>query len=261
MQKLGINFDAVEGISYEEYAKYIKELGFTAASSDMTTCHCPESIAKLCEKNGLEYSFIHAPYKGTNVIWQDNIDGAAFFESLISCVNHCKNAQVPTAVVHISSGYNPPPISKIGKNRFKALVEHATNKGVNIAFENLRAPKYLKWAMNTFKEAPNVGFCWDIGHENCFTEGISYLKIYGDKLLCTHLHDNKCEKSGDLHLLPFDGKIDYEAAFENLKALNYKGALMLEVFAKNEIYDGVAPADFLKTAYESITKIQNMISC
>ncbi len=260
MQKSGINFDAIAGLSYDEYAKFIKELGFGAAFTDMTTCDCPEKIAELCSKYGLEYSFIHAPYIGTNNIWKDTVEGERMFQSVLSCIDHCHTASVPIAVVHISSGYNPPPMNKLGKNRFKTIVEHAYNKQVKIAFENLRNDEYLTWAMNTFKNNSNVGFCWDIGHENCFTEGIEYLKRYGDKLLCTHLHDNKCEKSGDLHLIPFDGKINFEHSLQALKTLEYNGALMLEVFAKNEIYSGISPTDFLKKAYDSILKIQNILS-
>ena len=260
MQKLGINLDTIDGLSYREYIETIKMLGFSAIFSDMTTCECVEEIAVLCKEYDLEYSFIHAPYIGTYNIWQDCEEGAKMYESILSCIDLCEKSGVPIAVVHISSGFNPPPMTELGKTRFKNIVEYAQDKNVKIAFENLRNFPYLEWAMDTFKDYSNVGFCWDIGHENCFTEGIEYLKIYGDKLLCTHIHDNNCEIGGDLHIIPFDGKIDFKTSVKNLKLTNFNGPLMLEVFAKNEIYDGISPVDFLKKAYKGIKKVRDLLN-
>ena len=260
MRKLGINLDSTEGFSYREYLKIAKELGFEAVFSDMTTCDCPMEIAKLCKEYGLEYSFIHAPYIGTYNLWQKGEDGDKMYKSILSCIDECEKAGVRIAVVHISSGFNPPPMTKLGKTRFINIVEYAKEKNVKIAFENLRSFPYLKWAMDTFKDYSNVGFCWDIGHENCFTEGIDYLKIYGDKLLCTHIHDNNCERGGDLHIIPFDGKIDFKSSIKNLKDTDFSGPLMLEVFAENEIYEGISPLDFLKKAYKGIEKVRNLLN-
>lgn len=260
MRKLGINLDSTEGFSYREYLKIAKELGFEAVFSDMTTCDCPIEIAKLCKEYDLEYSFIHAPYIGTYNLWQNGEDGDKMYKSILSCIDECEKAGVPIAVVHISSGFNPPPMTDLGKTRFKNIVEYAKDKNIKIAFENLRNFPYLRWAMDTFKDYSNVGFCWDIGHENCFTEGIDYLKIYGDKLLCTHIHDNNCERGGDLHIIPFDGKIDFKSSIKNLKDIDFSGPLMLEVFAENEIYEGISPLDFLKKAYKGIEKVRNLLN-
>ncbi len=260
MQKLGINLGAIGGLSYREYIKTAKELGFTALFTDMTTCTCVEEIADLCKEYALEYSFIHAPYIGTYNLWHRGEEGDKLYKSILSCIDLCEKANVPIAVVHISSGFNPGPMTKLGKTRFKNIVEYAKDKNVKIAFENLRSFQYLEWAMDTFKDYSNVGFCWDIGHENCFTEGIEYLKIYGNKLLCTHIHDNNCEKGEDLHIIPFDGKIDFKSSIKNLKLTDFKGPLMLEVFAKNQIYDDIAPLDFLKKAYNSIEEVRNLLN-
>lgn len=264
MHKLGINLESIDGLSPKEYLKTIKELGFDATFTDMTyttdLCH----IAELCALYDLEYSFVHAPFAGTNSLWRDGIEGEELFGSLLYCIDCCKEANIPTAVVHISAGFNPPPMSELGQNRFRKLVEHGLNKNVNIAFENLRVPEFLAWAMDTFKQNKNVGFCWDIGHENCFTEGIEYMSLYGDRLLCTHIHDNNCKRGGDLHLLPFDGKIDYEKSMPHIKKSGYKGSLMLEVFTENKytgnvLYRNLTPHEFLEKAYQSIKKVASFI--
>lgn len=263
MQKLGINIDAFEDSRHsnlESTIKLIADLGFNAVFNDASYKKPVGEIAGLCQRFGLLYQFIHAPFKGTNNIWLDNADGDKMCDKILSSLDDAGNFGVPVAVVHISSTYTPPPISQAGADRFKKIVEHAHNKNVKIAFENLRAPEYLKWAMDTFSDAPNVGFCWDTGHENCFTEGIEFMPIYGDKLLCTHIHDNNCEKSGDLHLIPFDGKIDFEKVAKHLKNCNNDVPLMLEVFAKNEIYKNVSEIEFFQRAYNSVVKIKNLIN-
>jgi len=267
VQKLGINIDALEDFAlaplklpnYENTVKMIADLGFGAVFSDISFGAKPEKIAELCSRYALEYQFVHTVYKGINNMWLDNIDGRQMFETLLSNIDSCSRANVPIAVVHISSGFTPPPITQLGIDRFTALVEHAQNKNVKIAFENLRVPKYLKWAMDNFKENDFVGFCWDIGHENCFTRGIEYMSLYGDRLLCTHIHDNYKKLGGDLHLIPFDGKIDYKKAALHLKKSGYNGHLMLEVFSKNEIYKDVTDIEFLTKAYNAIKKFQKLI--
>ncbi len=260
MQKLGINLDVFENSDYEEQIKIITDLGFRATFSDMTYNQSPENTAELCNRYGLEYQFIHAIYKGTNNIWLDTADGEKMFKTLLSNIDSASRANVPIMVVHISSGFTPPPMNELGKDRFKSLVEHAGNKNVKIAFENLRVPKYLKWALDTFKDNNYVGFCWDIGHENCFTRGVDYMSLYGDRLLCTHIHDNNKVLGGDLHLIPFDGKIDYTKVASHLKNSDYNGPLMLEVFAKDSRYSNISPIDFYKKAYNSIEKIRDLIN-
>lgn len=261
LQKTGINLDAIQGLSYEDYIKTVKNLGFEAVFSDMSFCDCPEKIADICAKHNIEYQTVHSPFKHINDMWLDAVDGDEMLKSLFSCVEHCHNSAVPITVVHISSGNTPPPISEIGKKRFSYLVEFAEKRNVKIAFENLRVPEYLEWAMNTFKSNQNVGFCWDTGHENCFTNGIEYMNLYGDRLLCTHIHDNRKIHNSDSHLIPFDGKTNFSKVAHQLKTGNYTGPLMLEVFARDTIYRNMSPTEYLKRAYNAVEKIKKLTLC
>lgn len=267
MQKLGINIDVFDDINApksittdtEAYIKSIVNLGFRATFSDITFGKTPEYIAELCARYGLEYQFVHGPFRGNNVMWENGEEGEAFYNSLISCAEHCSNANVPIMIVHSSSGFNPPPVSRIGTERFERLIEFADKKNVKIAFENLRVLSHLKWVMEKFGSCENVGFCWDTGHENCFTSGIDFMSLFSDQLLCTHIHDNYKEIGRDQHMIPFDGKIDFEGVAKRLKNSNYNGPLMLEVFSKDEIYQNISQEEFLQRAYNSIKKLQDMI--
>ena len=265
MQKLGINIDSFEDFKettfntdFKDRVKIIADLGFEAIFSDLTFQKNPTEIAEQCARLGLEYQFLHSYFKNANNIWLKNLKGDETLEILCSNVDSCNEANVPILVVHVSSGFTPPPLSKVGKERWERLVEYAANKNVKIAFENLRVPRFLKWAMNHFKDADNVGFCWDTGHENCFTNDIEYMSLYGDRLLCTHIHDNNKELGRDLHLIPFDGKIDFNKVAFHLKNSNFSGPLMLEIFSKNEIYDNIGTLDFYTKAYNAIEKIRQI---
>jgi sugar phosphate isomerase/epimerase len=158
----------------------------------------------------------------------------------------------------------PPEISEIGIKRFDELVKHAEQKNVTLAFENLRNVKNLEYIMEHYADRSNVKYCYDCGHEYCYTKDVDWIEKFGDKLCCTHIHDNfgikePYQEATDLHLLPFDGDFDYKNMIERLDKIGYTGSLMLEVFnhTKPEYMD-LSEEEFLKTSYERIRKIAEL---
>jgi sugar phosphate isomerase/epimerase len=259
--KLGINFEAVRGMSDAEYIKTIADLGFSATFTDMTQTKNVLEIAELCQSHGIAYETIHAPLINVNSIWQDGINGDEVLKIITDCVNTCSTAKVPYIIVHLTTGCLPPDISTVGCERIKNLIDFANEKQVKIAFENLRALPHLDWAMNEFKSNDVVGFCWDLGHENCFTRKVDFLSLYGDRLICTHIHDNYKRRWQDKHILPFDGRINYKKAAKNLKNTNFNGTLMLEVFAENHRrYNRLTPQEFLLRAHTAIKRFDDLIN-
>ena len=258
--KLGINLESVSGLTNAEYIKTIAELGFSSTFTDMTETKNVEEIANLCQKHGISYETIHAPLINVNSIWQDTINGDDVLKIITDCVDTCSNANVPIIIAHLTSGCLPPDISPVGCERIKKLVDYAGKKDVKIAFENLRVLPHLDWAMNEFKNNNTVGFCWDLGHENCFTRKVDFLSLYGEQLICTHIHDNYKRRWKDKHILPFDGRINYKKAAERIKKTGFNRTLMLEVFAENHRrYKKLTPQEFLQKAYYSIKKFDNLI--
>ena len=163
-------------------------------------------------------------------------------------------------VVHLSSGLKAPAISEIGQARFRRLVDYAIQKDVKIAFENQRKLANLAWALETFEDTDMVGFCWDCGHESCFTPGREYMPLFGNKLICTHIHDNEGVYNKDSHLIPFDGNINFERFAEHIRNARYQGPLTLEVIPKNSnSYDHMMPDEFLEKAATSIKRLVNMV--
>ena len=75
------------------------------------------------------------------------------------------------------------------------------------------------------------------------------MPLFGKRLVALHLHDNDCEYNKDLHLLPYDGKIDMERAARQLAEVGYGGAVMLEAIRSNSrVYETVSAEDYFARA-------------
>lgn len=262
MNKLGLNFVGSFGLSVDDFAKIMGEHGFEKTFSGM--CESDEQMAQFAEdfaRHGITYDTIHSPFSHINDMWYDDDNGMLL--ELKTAVDRCVIANAPILVVHLSSGLVPPPPTDVGRGRFIELVDYATSKNVKIAFENQRMLGNIGWAFEQFRDE-NVGFCWDTGHEYCFTPGRRYMPLFGNRIICTHIQDNTCEFDVDRHLIPFDGNIPFDFVASQLREVDYKGTLMLEVFPrfqppKYDSYQDYTAEQFVKRASDAAKKIRDMI--
>ena len=260
MRQIGINMHAIRGLSNEDYIKQVKELGFDAiftGTSKDPAYH--EKIGELLGKYGLIYETLHAPYNHINDMWLDCEGGDVMLAELKQSIDHCVIGGAKISVVHLSSGLTPPPVTDLGRARYTELVEHAQKKGVTVAFENQRYLSNISWAFETFSPEDSVAFCWDVGHEACFARGREYMPLFGDRLICTHIHDNGAKFNQDIHLIPFEGMINYHKMADHLNRVGYKGSLMLEVGCDPKQYEGTAPEEFLVRAAGAVKKLRALV--
>ncbi len=244
-------------IPMEERFKLIKEAGFDGVllwwSDEYAEVDGDKSLhPDLARRNGLFIENIHTPIYRNNCLWEDGINGDEIKNNLLSCIDDCKRFEIPTAVVHITSGSNPPPCNKIGLDRINYLVEAAERNNVKLALENLRRPEYLGFVFSNI-QSEKLGFCYDSGHEYCFTKGTDLLAEYGARLMALHLHDN--DGTEDQHLIPCEGLIDWKVVLEKLCKAKYPGPFALEVIGESSKNIGNKDAlTFLRRAYESARK-------
>ena len=266
MRKIGICLGAVRNVPAEEQVQKYASLGFNTIFTGVCATEAEQvAYAELFAKHGIEYETLHAPFGHINDIWLDCEGGEQMLGELIKSVDHCKAAGVPILVVHLSSGITPPSITDLGQARFAKLMEHAEKNGIIIAYENQRMLGNIAWAFEQFASSPSLGFCWDCGHENCFTYGRQYMPLFGKKLVCTHIHDNRGPKltngKNDLHMLPFDGCFDYSRFARQLNEAGYTGSLMLEVMKGNSqgFYDAMSNDEYLQRAADAVKKLRTMV--
>lgn len=213
-----------------------------------------EEQLKLCKELGLNIIFAHLGYQNINCIWQEGIDGDNMVERYIKNIKDCKNNGITLVVLHLTGGPNPPKYNELGLSRFRKIIEYAKELGVKIAFENTRFKSHLEYVLNNIKE-DNVGICFDSGHYHTYFNDNFEFEDYKDKIFAVHLHDN--DKTDDLHLLPFDGTIDWKTVVQKLKESNYNGPVTLELCYRYD-YLKLSLDDFYKKGFEIGNKLAQM---
>ncbi len=261
-RKLGIVSDCIIKESPIVTLDRIKEIGFEAFFTGYIDIETVSALKNKAEKLGLDFEFIHAPFRGINAMWTSGMDYLPLYNAMKQTIDSASACGVKTIITHVSSGWTPPQVCDTGLARYDALVEYAMGKNVNLAFENLRKFGNLACLMDRYENVENVSFCYDCGHEHCYTAVVPFLDLYGKKISCTHIHDNHGRDwdnplaDGDEHLLPFEGTVDYNVMMQKLNKAGYEGSLMLEVF--NGKYSSLTADEFIKTAYDRIKKISTM---
>ena len=259
MRKIGINFQRMPEMELEEQVKFISDLGFRATFTDMMKLSNQDYMANLFAKNNLAYETIHGPFNHINDIWLDTEGGEAMYQELHDCIERCGLLQIPHAIIHMSSGLTPPAPTDLGRERFARLIEYAQKKNVKLAFENLRKLAHLAWMFEDYAENDTVKFCWDCGHQTCYTPGIDFMPLFQKKLGCLHMHDNYGVLNQDSHLLPFDGVIDFDKAAKLIGESGFEGTMMLEVFKiKGGLYDSMTAQEYYIRAAEAAKKLAQM---
>ena len=223
-------------LSGEEQIRALHNAGFEGFFSGWSKSIF--SYRKLADELGMIYQSIHAPFNRAAKIWRGGEDADSVTNELIRCVEDCAAVQVPILVVHPYCGVDEVPnVTESGIENFRKVVKKAAELGVKIAFENLEHAEYLDALMEEFKGNDAVGFCWDTGHEMCYSFGKDHLEKYGDRLIATHFNDNLGKSRegtpvtwhDDLHLLPFDGIIDWKGVADRLNKCGYNGILTFEL--------------------------------
>ena len=256
---IGINMECFSGISLEERISLMKENGFLSTFC-LSDAENVDFLIEKVQRAGIKFETLHAPLFKINDMWASGENGEKAFERMADGVRKCEKYGIPILVVHLSAGRPAPIINPDGIKRYDILMQYAKEYNVKIAYENSRCVANLAMALEKYEDA---GFCWDIGHENCFTPGMKFMPYFADKLMTVHLHDNLLELDKDLHMLPFDGLIDMEHIARMLAAADYRGTVMLEVHNnadeyENYTYADFSPAQFYKRAAEAARKLKKM---
>lgn len=241
-------------LSPQDRMRAIKQAGFDGVILLWTDSFDVDyrDFPKYAEQVGLFVENTHAPYIPANTIWKDTIAGQAYTDSILRCIEDCSVYHIPTLVMHPINGMTPlPENSSIGIDRFKRIIESAEKYDINIAIENQGNPEYIDFVFKNI-QSEKLHFCFDSGHERYYSPHWNLLKLYGDKLIALHLHDNNGKE--DAHALPFTGCVDWDRIANRLKEIPYNGAIALETLNKG--FEHISdPVEFLQIALERAKRI------
>ncbi len=145
-------------------------------------------------------------------------------------------------VVHPITGIADPVLRKT-KNMelYRSLLPHAEKAGVVLCLENMwnydpRRDYIIPDACSFGAEladwcdelgSPYITVCLDVGHSSLVgEEAEDAIRAIGRRLGALHIHDN--DYKSDAHLLPYAGKMHWDAIAAALREVGYKGHFTFE---------------------------------
>ena len=124
-------------------------------------------------------------------------------------------------------------LEHLGKS-MRELGKFGRKMGVQYAFENLPGYHAVGWDVGELAgtlraaRAPHTGMCFDTGHANMVGDAAVAASQTAGQMIYVHLSDNS--GLSDDHDMPTYGTLDCDALPRALRAQNYRGTMMLEVF-------------------------------
>lgn len=167
----------------------------------------------LVAKTGLQVHTVHFPQERMADMWREGDAGDRLTEEIIAALREISERKISHMVVHTTRRLETPEPNETGLKRFARAAEAAERCGVDLAVENTRFLRYNRYLFDRI-DSPRLAFCYDCGHNNCFTPKEDALELFGDRLVTTHLHDNHGIR--DEHMLIGEGSVDLNRVFRRL---------------------------------------------
>ena len=138
----------------------------------------------------------------------------------------------------------------------EALDAIAEPLGVRLALEvmpnSLSRPDALVTLLEDDLDLPDAGLCLDFGHAFLMGDLLEAVETCSGHVVTTHVHDNGGGR--DEHLVPFDGRIDWDAALMGMRKIGYDGAFIFELAASAE------PRSVLERAARARARFERMLA-
>lgn len=234
MGKIGFSLQEKYTLPRQDVLRILKNGGFDGISPPWQGLQVLQETAQAAKTLGLALHSLHAPHDRACQLWEQ--PDSPMLKEALTCLDACNRWEIPLLILHPWGRFDYAFREEaLCFDDFDRLVDYAGKRGVKIAFENLQGPEYLMALLDRYAQSPAVGYCWDLGHEQCYLPPVDLLAKYADRLMFTHLNDNfgstfpAITSADDLHLLPGDGKADWDMVLSRLKAAAPQKVLNFEL--------------------------------
>lgn len=268
MMKFGFSLQSSYPLPMTQVVDLLADTGFCAISPGCELKDQLEAVIAQARARNMAVQSLHGPLRGMPAMWSHDPEVAApLLREIMDALEDCVRFEIPLLVIHPWNGVEYTFRQEdLCFTHFDILVARAEKLGVCIAFENLEGPEYLCALLDRYENSPAVGFCWDSGHERCYTPGWDALKRYGRRLVMTHLNDNlgvtdpegHLHGTDDLHLLPYHGNLDWEETCARLNAARKQDILNFELKIRPkgdrcilDLYSRLSLEEYFRDAYQN----------
>ena len=209
--------------------------------------HDPAAITQLAgwlKETGLALHGIHAPIADRLLPgnhWGEAISNAvsdpakrqAAVREADAALNIARQIPTEVFVVHLGT-----PTAQGGENNrtaaFRSVEEIcrlAEPVGIRVALEVIPNPisdaASLVDLLEKDLDAPRTGICLDFGHAFLMGDVADTIETVAEHLITTHVHDNNGKK--DDHLVPFEGRLNWDIALMTMQKVGYDGTYLMEL--------------------------------
>lgn len=259
-----------------EHLAEIASYGFGAVEVFATRSHFDyhdaaaiDQLGQWLKETGLTLHGIHAPITDRlsppdqwGEVISNAVSDAAKRQAAVreadTALNIARKIPANVFVVHLGT-----PTAQGGENNrtaaFRSIEEicrAAAPIGVRVALEvipnELSDAHSLVTLLEQDLDAPHAGICLDFGHAFLMGDVPDTVETVAEHLITTHVHDNDRKK--DDHLVPFEGKIDWDAALMSMQKIGYDGTYLMELRNTSE------PATVLEQARRARERFQKLLA-
>jgi sugar phosphate isomerase/epimerase len=263
---IGTCFDY--SVPMNEMIPLLAHHGLNVVSIGMHRDHCPvyeengmESFQSLLDQNQVQVHSVHIPsMPGLGLASSDFEEKMVSLEIVKKGITDAGELRAQYVILHATTmEYDEQDYEHrypIIQDSLAKLLDYAGTQNVKIAVENLFKSgrnRIVKQLMNDF-DSEHLGICFDTSHANLTNDPFELLRDYGDRLLTTHISDNRGEH--DDHLLPYEGEIDWVEVVRHLKSANPVNPLLFEPETTNSAYKD--PHTFLEEFETRAARLLNL---
>lgn len=162
---------------------------------------------------------------------------------------------VPDALVP-GSGHNSRDAAQRSVEQLHALVaRHGVTLALEVIPNALSSVDALFNLIDDELDAPDIGVCLDYGHAFLMGDVADAIEAASGHLVTTHIHDNDGRK--DLHLVPFEGHIDWSTVAMTTQKVGYEGVWMMELADTGNSAAVLRRAEAAARRLEALTHFQD----